>query len=272
MYQTSSQFIAAARSLKQALLTCLLVNESLLIETGSAGSVPCVIDKPNRIILNGGYALQMVPADAPEPAPRYLARAPIGQRIPIITNYDSLEAQANVVGRECVMLDIRSDSVPPLPYSTRERAGMSIALGMSPDAVVELLNFVMEGSEFEDARFFALRAAAGTGFRTGARFKDDIYALVRSTQPGSDEQKARVKAGLDASFGLGVSGYAMRGLFAICCGDAAVRGGTEFTKDDVLRLVEASFAHRIQFEDASVGEQRRSLSALPKIADWAING
>ena len=36
MYNTTSQFIANARALKTALLTCLLVNESLRIETGSA--------------------------------------------------------------------------------------------------------------------------------------------------------------------------------------------------------------------------------------------
>ncbi len=46
MYNTTSQFIANARALKTALLTCLLVNESLRIETGSAGAVPCVLDKP----------------------------------------------------------------------------------------------------------------------------------------------------------------------------------------------------------------------------------
>lgn len=272
MYQSTSQFIAAARTLKTALLTSLLVNESLRIETGGAGSVPCVIDKPNRIILNGHYALQMVPADAPEPGERFLQRQIIGGRIPVITNYDSAEAQAKVVGRECVMLDIRSDSVPMLPYSTRERAGMSVSVSLPPDAVVELLNYVMEGPEFEDSRFFALRAAAGTGFRTGAHFKDDIYALVRSTQPGTEEQTARLKAGFDASFGLGVSSYAMRGLLAICCGDAAVRGCTEFAKEDVLRLVEASFAHRIQFEDAAPGVKRQALSALPKIAEWIVNG
>ena len=198
---------------------------------------------------------------APEPGERFLQRQIIGGRIPVITNYDSAEAQAKVVGRECVMLDIRSDSVPMLPYSTRERAGMSVSVSLPPDAVVELLNYVMEGPEFEDSRFFALRAAAGTGFRTGAHFKDDIYALVRSTQPGTDEQTARLKAGFDASFGLGVSSYAMRGLLAICCGDAAVRGCTEFAKQDVLRLVEASFAHRIQFEDTAPGVKRQARKA-----------
>lgn len=270
MYNTTSQFIASARTLKRALLTCLLVNESLRIETGSAGSVPCVIDKPNRIILNGGYALQMVPADVNAPPERFLARPVIGNRIPVITNYDSPEAQAKAIGRECVMLDIRSDSVPQLPFSMRERAGISISIGISPDGVVELLNYVMEDHDFEDARFIALRAAAGTGFRTGARFKDDICALVRSTQAGTDEHQARVKAGLDASFGLGVSGHAMRGLLAICCGDAAVRGCTEFAKEDVLRLVQPSFAHRIQFEDAELSVKRHAIHDLPKIADWAV--
>ena len=103
MYNTTSQFIANARALKTALLTCLLVNESLRIETGSAGAVPCVLDKPNRIILNGNYAMQMVPADAPEPAERFLARQVIGNRIQVITNYDSPEAQAKAVRRECVI-------------------------------------------------------------------------------------------------------------------------------------------------------------------------
>ncbi len=152
----------------------------------------------------------------------------------------------------------------------RTRGAVSVTVGMSPDAVVELLNYVMEGPEFEDERFFALRAAAGTGFRTGSRFQIDIYKLVQATRPGTEEHQAGVKAGIDHSFGLGVSPKATRSLFSLCCGDAAVRGCTEFEKADVLRLVHSAFAHRMQFKDDSPSGDRHVKAGLPKLADWAL--
>lgn len=269
MYNTTSQFITNARALKAALLISMITDKSIHIETGSAGSVPCVLDKPNQIILNRNFALQMVPGNEPPAAEaRYLNRELLGKRIGIVTNYDGLPAQLDSPLGQCVMLDIRSDSVPPLAFAVRERACISLSISLPPDAVVELLNFVTEGPEFSDEAIFKLKAYAGTAARLGNRFRQEIGALVDSTKEGTEPHGKRVTAGFTTSFGNGASDRCYHDLFHVSCADAAVRGETEFGKQDVVRLIESVVAHRIAW---SAGPSVGFRQALTKIADWALS-
>lgn len=268
MYNTTSQFITSARALKGLLLIGMITDKSIHIETGSAGSVPCVLDQPNKIILNRNFALQMVHADDNSASePRYLDRELLGKKIGIVTNYDDLPAQPVSPLRQSVLLDIRSDSVPPLPYGLRERACISLSTSLPPDSVVELLNFVDESPEFSDEAIFKLKAYAGTAARLGERFRRQVSDLVHSTKEGTEPHGERVKAGFTTSFGNGASDRCYQDLFHVSCAAAAVRGETEFAKGDIVRLVESVIAHRIDWNGAPEAGYRQALS---RIADWAL--
>ena len=269
MYNTTSQFITSARALKGLLLISMITDQSIHIETGSAGSVPCVLDKPNKIILNRNFALQMVHADDNSVSePRYLDRELLGKKIGIVTNYDDLPAKPVSPFGQCVMLDIRSDSVPPLPYGFRERACISLTTSLPPDSVVELIDYLTESAEFEGDKIFALKAYAGTAARTGGSLRQSIAAIVNSTREGAEEYQRRVKAGINASFGDGVPVRCIQDLFAACCADAAIRGRTEFGKEDIIRLIAPVVAHRISRTDGkAVGYGQE----LKKIAEWAVS-
>lgn len=269
MYNTTSQFITSARALKGLLLIAMITDKSIHIETGSAGSVPCVLDKPNKIILNRNFAHQMVPADDTSASqPRYLDRELLGKKIGIVTNYDDLPAQPEAPFGQSVLLDIRSDSVPPLPYGFRERACISLSTSLPPDAVVELINFLTEGPEFSDEAIFKLKAYAGTAARLGNRFRQEIGDFVHSLKEGTEPQGKRVKAGFATSFGDGPSDRCYHDLFHVSCAAAAVRGETEFGKEDVVRLVESVIAHRIDWNGAPTKGYRQ---ALTQIAEWALS-
>jgi hypothetical protein len=269
MYQTTTQLISISRALKDALLLSLITDQSIHIETGSAGCVPLVLDKPNQIILNRHYALQMVPAsEVQKPEARFLTRQFLGKRILIVTNYDGLAAQPKVPFEQCIMLDIRSDSVPALPQSIRARAAFSLSVSLPPDAVVELINYVTESAEFEGDKIFALKAFAGTAARTGGSFRQSIAAIVNSTREGTEEYQQRVKAGINASFGDGAPVRCTQDLFAACCADAAIRGRTEFGKEDIIRLIAPVVAHRISGTDGKAAGYGHELK---KIAAWAVS-
>lgn len=269
MYNTTSQFITSARALKGLLLISMITDKSIHIETGSAGSVPCVLDKPNKIVLNGNFALQMVHADDNSASePRYLERELLGKKIGIVTNYDELPAQPLSPLGQCVMLDIRSDSVPPIPYGWRERACISLSTSLPPDSVVELLNFVAESPEFSDEAIFKLKAYAGTAARLGERFRREISDLVHSTKEGTEPHGKRVKAGFTTAFGNGASERCYQDLFHVVCAAAAVRGETEFGKVDIVRLVDSVIAHRIDWSGAPTKGHRQALS---RIADWSLS-
>ncbi len=269
MYQTTTQLISISRALKDALLLSLITDQSIHIETGAAGCVPCVLDKPNQIVLNRNYALQMVPGiEPPATDARSLNRKFLGKTIGIITNYDGLQAEPSRPFSQCVMLDIRSDSVPALPLPVRARAGFSLTVSLPPDAVVELINFVTESPDFSDENIFKLKAYAGTAARTSASLRQSIAAAVNSTREGTGEYKQRVKAGVNASFGDGAPVSCTQDLFAACCADAAIRGLTEFGKEDIIRLISPVVANRIAGTD---GKAVASGQELRKIAEWAVS-
>jgi hypothetical protein len=266
MYNTTSQFIANARALKTALLISMIADKSIHIETGSAGSVPCVLDKPNQIILNRNFALQMVPADDTSASePRFLKREMLGKRIGIVTNYDGLSAESTVPLEQCIMLDIRSDRVAALPQSIRERAAFSLSINMPPDAVVELINFVADGPEFDGDKIFALKAYAGTAARTSALLKQDIAAVLSATSESAEAYRLRLRAGVNVS-GPGAPSRCAQDVFHVCCADAAIAGRTEFGKQDIIRLVPPVVAHRVDWTGASTAGHARSLTLIADLA------
>lgn len=160
MYQTTKDFIAAARVLKEALLYCLIVDKPIRIETAAAGCVPCIPSVPYRTIINNHLSLQAVDPNKSQPAPERRLDVP-GFYMPlkILCNYDCQTVLTLQNQREhaWIFLDIRGDKAPEVSNQIFERFCYSVTLRMSPSAVKELLEFVAEDPVFEHGSILALR-------------------------------------------------------------------------------------------------------------------
>lgn len=264
MYQTTSQFITDARLLKSALLMSLVVGKPIRIETGRPGEVPCIPCTPYDVIVNNSLALQAVdPRESRAEPNRRLKQEIAGDVVRVYCNYDDQALVANALSgvNSTIVLDLPGTNAPSASRDVLDRLFFSLNLRSAPSDVVELLDFLTEGPEFTTDSIFALKAYAGTAARTSRRFEGNIAKLVLSLRDGSVEHQARVKVGIDASFGEGVGPRCIQDLFSACCADAAVRIATEFGEHDVVRLASSVLGHRVN------GNRQ----ALTKIAEWAVN-
>jgi hypothetical protein len=158
MYQTTKDFIAAARVLKEALLYCLIVDKPIRIETSAAGCVPCIPSVPYRTIINNHLSMQAIDPNKSQPAPDRRLKND-SQPLKIFCNYDCETALMLQNQREhaWIFLDIRGDKAPAVSSQIFERFCYSVTLRMPPDAVKELLEFVAEDPAFEPGSIQDLR-------------------------------------------------------------------------------------------------------------------
>jgi len=272
MYQTTKHFIAAAKSLKEALLLSAIVGKPLRIETGRAGAVPCIPSVPYRTIINDHLSLQAVDPTKPQRAPnRKLEVNFLFLPMQIFCNYDcttSLMLQS-LNDHPWIFMDIRDDGAPEVPQHVFEKLCYSLNLRMPPDAVKELLEFVVQDPVFAARSVASLQARYRELYDSVVvKFGDQAQKAVRATRCDREEIHEARAAGLKSGFGYGVGPRGTEDLLKICAASAVAQWRDEVTAEDLVKHFPAVTAHRVVWGE----EKPRAgyVSDLTKIAEWAF--
>lgn len=270
MYQTTKQFIAAAKVLKEALLLSVIVGKPLRIETGAAGAVPCVPSIPYRTIINNHLSLQAVDPSEPQRAPNRRLAAPFFfMPMQIFCNYDCPTSLMLQVLHEhpWIFMDIRGDKAPAVSEHVFEKMCYSVTLHMPPSAVKELLEFVAENPVFREAEIKALRVEQSRLLHA-VELGEAVQTAMRATRPDCEEINAARAAGLKSDFGNGLGPRVSEDLLEIGAAYAAINGRQVITADDLIELFPAVTAHRVCWGEAK--PYSGCAADLKKIAEWAI--
>lgn len=275
MYQTTTQFIAAAKTLKEALLLSLVVGKPLRIETGAAGSVPCIPCTPYRTIINNHLSLQAVDPREPHRAPdRSLKRQFCGDTVRIFCNYDCTTSLMLQVVNEhpWIFMDIRCDSAPSVAEHVFEKLCYSITLRMPPDAVKELLDFVSEDPVFDAENLTNLRVRYKSVLRNVSEtLGAQTQKAVRATRSDREDRAEARAAGLKSDFGYGVGPRGTEDLLKIGAASCVINGGSEVSSEDLVNLVPAVLAHRVLWGWEGQQLYPGYVGDLTKIAKWAFS-
>ncbi|MCC7529331.1 MAG: hypothetical protein IT342_12480 [Candidatus Melainabacteria bacterium] len=272
MYQTTTQFILAAKTLKEALLLSLAVGKPLRIETGRPGEVPCIPCQPYDLIINDHLSLQAVdPREQRGDPDRRLKRELAGKVVRVFTNFDSWRFALNWLSRpeSHILLILPGDNASRPAEAMHDWLCYSVSLSMPPDAIVELLNYVAEDSQFSDQNITALKESTeAVSKRASPAFLRCIVNATRATRPDTEESAACRNIGLTASFGCGAGVRADMDLLMICAAHAVLNGRSEVREEDLVRFFPAVVAHRIAW--AAATPFCGYAGALTKVAEWAV--
>lgn len=253
MYQTTQDFIATSKAIKEAFLLSLLIKKPLRIKTARIGVVPMVPCTPYATFVNDRMVMQAYDPAQPVNSPnRTLQRKFAGESVSLVCNYDSIDDQLSAInsGRPVIYFEVTESGAPATAEAVNDAIGITVDTSLAPDAVVDLLNYICEGDDFSERSLSELHRGfyimtRGGDFRVLMRLTD----MVEATRPGTKAAEFCRNAGLDSVLGQGVPDSVKREMFLVCSASAAINKTGGITLPDIKRFFPMLASARLQRSD-----------------------